>query len=64
MDGLLGPEWANQMAKLLDGSSRFYLDKPGRKESVVTRCCVCGSPIHSSVIRGEARAGWAEQRFG
>lgn len=56
----LGREYAEGLAGLLDGTSRFYIHKPGGvmnvpewpgdKGSPIGRCGICGAPFRCSVF--------------
>jgi hypothetical protein len=37
-------DWVDNLAALLDGSSRFYVLKPG-PQSPIGKCATCGGPV-------------------
>ena len=44
----LGSEYAKGLAGLLDGSSPFYIHKPGPK-SPIGKCCICQGKLSAEV---------------
>jgi hypothetical protein len=44
----LGLEYAQMLAGLLDGSSKFYIYPPG-PESPIGKCCTCGGALSAEV---------------
>ena len=48
IDPQLGKEWAETLAGLFDGSSPFYIHKPG-EGSPIGRCAICHAELKCTV---------------
>lgn len=55
IDECLGIEYAETLAELMDGTSRFYIYKPG-PDSPIGKCATCGGQVKSEVIEVEKDA--------
>jgi len=50
VDGMLGKDWVEEQAHILDGTSSLYLQKPSEDpESVVGKCGVCRASFSCKV---------------
>lgn len=47
-------EWAENLARLLDGTSAFYIHKPG-PDSPIGKCATCGGKLTATVEEVEAK---------
>lgn len=45
IDGLLGYEWAKEIADLLDGTSRTYRESPLGPNSLMAKCGICKAEL-------------------
>jgi len=50
----LGMEWAQMFAGLLDGSSQFYIYKPG-PNSPIGKCATCGGELSAEITEVEVK---------
>jgi hypothetical protein len=44
-----GREWISELAKILNGTSEFFMRKIGEL-SPVGKCCTCGAPVECEVV--------------
>jgi hypothetical protein len=50
--GIAAMEYARSLASLLDGTSEFYIYKPG-PNSPIGRCCSCGAKVITGIFEVE-----------
>lgn len=53
VDDLLGIEWAQEYAALLDGSSSLFLRPPAESGEMIGHCGICGQRIDCKVVAPE-----------